>query len=129
MAAVDLPRPSDRISNAIRGLLLAVCAISFTAAMVSVAVTPILLGRLFAADGDYARLSDIGQAYGAASAVVAVMALGVVAVGLMLQYRQFRASRLQSLTEAEDQLIRIAMQDPQYRQCWGARCPGGRRRR
>ncbi|MEV4423555.1 DUF6082 family protein [Patulibacter sp. NPDC049589] len=100
--------------------MLLVCALSFIAAMISVALTPLLLGRLYAASHDYSRLSDIGQAYGAASAVIATVALGVVLAGLMLQYRQFTASRLQALTDAEDQLILIAMKDPHYRQCWGA---------
>jgi hypothetical protein len=121
MAAVDLPRPSARVSNTFRVLLLAVCALSFTVAMVGVAVTPLLIGHLYAAGGDYSRISNIGQVYSAASAVIVVMALGIVAAGLTLQYRQFAAGRLQALSDSEDQLIRLAMQDPHYRQCWGAR--------
>ncbi|MFF5077993.1 DUF6082 family protein [Actinoplanes sp. NPDC000266] len=102
-------------------MLTAMCALAFTAAMASVLVTPLVLGRLYAAGGDYSRLSDIGQAYGAASAMIAALTLGVVLAGLAVQRRQLRDDRLRALMDKTDVLVKLAMDEPVYRQCWGAR--------
>ena len=68
-----------------RLLVMMMTALVFAVAMVSVLLFPLILGRLFVSERDYSRISDIGQAYGAASAVVSAVALGVVVLG---QYRQ-----------------------------------------
>jgi len=100
----------------------AIGALAFTAAMAVVILFPLLLGRMFISDGaDYSRISDIGQSYGAASAIISTVALGVVLVGLVMQHQQFRSGRRQALSALTDDLVRLAMDEPIYRQCWGAR--------
>jgi hypothetical protein len=66
-------------------------------------------------------VSDIGQSYGAASAVISTVALGVVLVGLITQHRQFKSGRLKTLSDMTEELVRLAMDEPVYRQCRGAR--------
>jgi hypothetical protein len=119
MRASDSPslKSQDR-SNLRRLLVMMIAALAFALAMVSVLSFPLLLGRLFTSVDDYSRISDIGQAYGAASAVISAVALGVVVLG---QYRQAHRDRLQALSAMTDELVQLAMDEPMYRQCWGAR--------
>ncbi|GAA2683916.1 hypothetical protein Apa02nite_000780 [Actinoplanes palleronii] len=91
------------------------------ATMISTFLAPFVLARLYPGDTDFSRVSDIGQAYGAASAVISTLALGGVLVGLVVQYRQYAAARLQNLEDATEDLIRLAMEEPFYQQCWGSR--------
>jgi len=58
-----------------------------------VAVSPFALNLLSPNATDWTQLSLIGQTYGAASALLAVIALLGVAVSLLMQAREARASR------------------------------------
>lgn len=119
MRASGSPRLKDHDRNTFRRLLVTMLAMLVLAmAMISLLVFPLLLGHMFAARGDLSRISDIGQAYGAASAMISAVALGVVVLG---QYRQARRARLQMLSDMTDELVQLAMDEPRYRQCWGAR--------
>jgi hypothetical protein len=95
-----------------------IAAFVFAVAMGSVLSFPLLLERLFRSESGYSRISDIGQAYGAASAVISAVALAVLVVG---QFRQTNRARLQALSDVTDELVQLAMDEPRYRQCWGAR--------
>lgn len=121
MKVFVFPRPSERDHNAVSRLLLALGVVSFVASVAGVMLVPALLARVSTPDTDYSRISDIGQSYGAASAVISAMALGVVLVGLTMQHRQFTRGRLRSLSDAADELVQLAMDNPVYRQCWGSR--------
>lgn len=69
---------------------------------------------------DWGRLSDIGQTYGATSAVLSALALGGVAASLLLQARQTRAERIQAIRGFHAELIRMQLDDlPVYLPCWG----------
>ncbi|SBT67802.1 hypothetical protein GA0070622_4867 [Micromonospora sediminicola] len=71
-------------------------------------------------DEDWSRLSDIGQTYGATSAVLSALALGGVAVSLLLQARQGRADRIQAICGFHTDLITMQLDDlPVYLPCWG----------
>jgi hypothetical protein len=120
MRASDSPNLKDHDRGTFRRLLTPmIAALVLVTAAVSMLLFPLLLGRLFAAtSGDYSRISDIGQAYGAASAMISAVALGVVVFG---QHRQVRRARLQFLSEMTDDLVQLAMDEPMYRQCWGSR--------
>lgn len=119
MRASDSPNLKDQDRSALRRLLVVmVGALAFAVTMTTVLMFPLLLGRLFAAGTDYSRISDIGQAYGAASAMISAVALAVVVMG---QHRQARRNRLQALSDVTDDLVQQAMNEPMYRQCWGAR--------
>ncbi|GAA0969240.1 hypothetical protein GCM10009555_015960 [Acrocarpospora macrocephala] len=65
-------------------------------------------------------LSNIGQTYGAASALVSVLALVGVAFSLIVQSREAKATREQAMRALHADLIKMAMDDPLYRACWGA---------
>ncbi|MBL7255600.1 DUF6082 family protein [Paractinoplanes lichenicola] len=95
-------------------------------AVIGVALSPLLLGLAYSRAGvDFGVIGDVGQAYGAASALVATTALVAVAASLIEQRRQVREVRLQLLDQTTDELVRLAMANPVYRQCWGARVSPG----
>jgi hypothetical protein len=61
-----------------RGFIVALLVIAIVGALGSVALSPVVLGRLGSggapeAEADWQRLSDIGQTYGAASAILSVL--------------------------------------------------------
>ncbi|MEV4746331.1 DUF6082 family protein [Streptosporangium sp. NPDC049248] len=85
-----------------------------------VVLSPLFLTLLNDQVTDWGRLSDIGQTYGAASAVLAVFALMGVTVSLILQARESKANREQTLRALHGDLMRMAMEDPLYRASWGA---------
>jgi hypothetical protein len=68
---------------------------------------------------DWERLSWVGQTYGAASALLSVMALIGIAVSPTLQARESKASREQALRAIHTELLQMAMDDEVYRRCWG----------
>jgi hypothetical protein len=69
---------------------------------------------------DWSRLSEIGQTYGAASALLAMLALGGVAASLFFQARQAKTSNMQAVRGFQLELQRIALDDaPLYLPCWG----------
>jgi len=84
-----------------------------------VAVSPFALNLLSPNATDWTQLSLIGQTYGAASALLAVIALLGVAVSLLMQAREARASRQYTLRSIHTELLRMAMDDPLYRRAWG----------
>ncbi|MEV6844714.1 DUF6082 family protein [Actinoplanes sp. NPDC051411] len=91
------------------------------ATLAVVVASPIILETIYAPDRDYSVAGDVGQAYGGASAVVGAIALLVVAASVLLQYRQHGAQRAESLGRFNEELVALAMENPKYRQCWGAR--------
>jgi hypothetical protein len=69
---------------------------------------------------DWDRLSAIGQTYGAASAVLSALALAGVAISLIVQSRDGRATQETSVREFHRELIAMTSQDPErFLQCWG----------
>lgn len=101
---------------------LALSLIAFVVAMAAVVASPVILAAVFAPIGpNYSAIGDVGQAYGAASAIVAGFALFVVMVSVMVQYRQLKALQSQAHAESNEKLVMLAMEHPVYRQCWGAR--------
>ncbi|QVQ53163.1 hypothetical protein J4H86_05080 [Spiractinospora alimapuensis] len=72
---------------------------------------------------DWEQLSLVGQTYGAASALLAGLALLGIAATLVLQLREVRNSREIALRESNSELLRMAMDDPAYRACWGTNFP------
>ncbi|GAA4633133.1 hypothetical protein GCM10023196_069480 [Actinoallomurus vinaceus] len=69
---------------------------------------------------DWNQLSAIGQTYGAASALLAGLALLGIAASLVFQAREAKATREQALRALHGDLMKMAMEDPLYRACWGA---------
>lgn len=86
-----------------------------TAALLS----PFALGSLLGgAHVDWVLLSDIGQTYGAVSAVLAAGALAVLAGSLLLQAREIRHEREQAALVAHQDVMRMAIEDSGLRSCF-----------
>ncbi|MBV9729064.1 MAG: hypothetical protein JO309_06580 [Pseudonocardiales bacterium] len=91
------------------------------AVMALVVLSPLALSGL---DGniiraDWYRLSNIGSTYGAVSAIIAAIALVGVATSLIIQSREAKATRTSALRNLHVDLLRMAMEDPAYMECWG----------
>jgi uncharacterized membrane protein len=84
-----------------------------------VAVSPFALRLLSGRSGDWEQLSWVGQTYGAASALLAVLALIGVTLSLFMQAREAKASREQALRAIHTELQQMAMEDELYRRSWG----------
>ncbi|GAA4475272.1 DUF6082 family protein [Phytohabitans houttuyneae] len=83
---------------------------------------------------DWRRLADIGQAYGAASAVFSALAVAGVAAGLIYQGRQLRLVRIQVARDKHEQLMTLAINDhdtygPMFGSAFAAMPPTQLRRR
>jgi Family of unknown function (DUF6082) len=92
------------------------------AVMTLVVLSPLALSGL---DGnviraDWHRLSSIGSTYGAVSAIIAAIAFVGVATSLIIQSREAKATRTSALRNLHVDLLRLAMEDPVYMECWGA---------
>jgi hypothetical protein len=94
-------------------LLLIVLAIGLIAA------SPAALELYGGATGEWERLSFIGQTYGAASAVLSVLAVIGVVVTLRLQARETKLAREEARRQAIADLLKMAMDDPDLSECWG----------
>ncbi|PZG14698.1 hypothetical protein C1I95_21190 [Micromonospora craterilacus] len=96
-------------------LLLAVLVI-----LVAVVLSP--LGLLWIGERpgyDWPLLGNVGQAYGAASAILAGLALTGVVASLIIQAREAKAAREQALRALHTDLLKMAIDDPGLLECWG----------
>lgn len=87
-------------------------------------VSPFLLDVFDGPTPLWERRSLIGQTYGAASAVLSVLALIGVAVALTLQAQETRLAREEARRAAIAELLKMAMDDPDLDACWGPIPPG-----
>ena len=70
-----------------------------TVLLLLILVSPLFLRTLARAHGiNWSQLSDIGQTYGAASAILSGVALVGVSLSLMVQARQAKAERIRIVT-------------------------------
>jgi hypothetical protein len=115
-------RPLDDLGRKFgRPALLALVTVLLLGMILVATVSPAILNALYDGEHDYSQASNIGQAYGAASAMLAALALAVVSASLVMQYNQFRHERIQVIHQRTEDLIKLAIEHPQYCQCWGAR--------
>ncbi|PRX50896.1 hypothetical protein B0I33_10147 [Prauserella shujinwangii] len=114
-------RGSRRASGLLRrsapGLLVALLIVLAVAA---VALSPLAFRGLAGIDGvDWDRLSAIGETYGPTSALISVFAVAGVVGTILLQYREVRINRSDSARTFHHELLKMAMDDPKYFECWG----------
>jgi hypothetical protein len=83
-----------------------------------VAASPLALD-LFGRERTWAERSEIGQTYGAAAALLSVLALVGISVSLVLQAREAKVARDHASRTTHSELLQMAMQEPAYRECWG----------
>ncbi len=101
-------------------LFLAILLLVLVAAGLVIA-SPWALGALEDVGGkDWNQLSKIGATYGAVSAIIAAIALFGVVASLVIQIREAKAAREQGLRDLHTNLMRMAMADPVYMECWGS---------
>jgi hypothetical protein len=114
-------QPERSIHESARKLLTGASVLALViVGLVVVLLSPLILRELAAADLDWARLSDVGQTYGAASAILAMLALGAVAASLFVQARQTRTNSIQAVRQLHFELTRIELDNPPlYQPCWG----------
>lgn len=62
---------------------------------------------------DWRHLADIGQAYGAASAIFSALAVAGVAASLIYQARALRLARIQAIRSTHRELLTHAMSQPE----------------
>lgn len=78
------------------------------------------LGNLPHSTGCTGRsLGDIGQTYGAASALLTGLALIGVVGSMVFQVRAIRVSQEQVTREQHAHLVEMALMDPVYQRAWG----------
>lgn len=104
---------SSRVSLIVILLLIVVLSVGLIGA------SPLALDVFHGSTSHWNRLSAIGQTYGAASAILSVLAVIGVAVTLALQARDSRALRLQAIRELHIRLLEMAMNDPELNKVWG----------
>jgi len=102
----------------------AIRAIAIGVLGVAILVAVILSPFFIAAAGkhtslDWNFLSAVGQSYGAASALLSGVALCVLAVSVRVQVQQTTVSQLQAARSMQLDLIRMAVEDPEYRAVLG----------
>src|SRR5207249_17958 len=113
-------RGTDPYYCYVRPKNLLIWALAVAGAIVLAAASPVVLLPLSATSFDWTRLGDIGQAYGAASAILAGVALIGVALSLLLQSRQHRAETISAARERHLEIVKLALKDPALAACWGA---------
>jgi hypothetical protein len=84
-----------------------------------IGLSPLALRSFRGATLQWERLSFIGQTYGAASAVISVLALVGVILTLNYQARETKRAREETRRQAISDLLRMAMNDPDLDECWG----------
>lgn len=92
-------------------------------AVAVVGVSPLALSWFTELPQNWEQLSLVGQTYGAASAVLAGLALLGIAATLALQIREMRNTREVALRQSNSELLRMAMENPEYLECWGTNFP------
>src|SRR5215469_14491248 len=78
-----------------------------------VLISPILLRQLDRTRGiNWPLLSNIGQTYGAASAILSAVALLGISISLLVQARQAKTERVRIMRERQMELLRITLDSP-----------------
>jgi hypothetical protein len=89
------------------------------ASLILVALSPFALQAIASLGGiNWQKLSNVGQTYGAMSALLAALALVGVAVSVSLQVRQSYHSRVQAADQRHHELMRLALDDPRFGEFW-----------
>lgn len=85
------------------------------ALLIAVILSPLALRRFGTSTKiNWSQLSNIGQTYGAVSALLTAMALAGVVASLLFQARDIRIAREQAERTFHNELIRMTMDDPLY---------------
>jgi len=121
MVARDVPQ-LDKVIRILGKLLSAAVLVGgLVGVLILVILSPVIVMSAYGAGRDWHRAADIGQTYGVASAVLAGGALAVVLASLWLQRGQVRHAKRGFLWRSSREIVAIALEHPEYGQCWGSR--------
>ncbi|WP_377472942.1 DUF6082 family protein [Plantactinospora endophytica] len=87
--------------------------------LIAVATSPFVLLLIDRDGSDWAKLSNIGQTYGAVSALLSALAVAGVSLSLLMQRRQARLEHIRATRQAHEAIMRLPYENPGYGQCWG----------
>jgi hypothetical protein len=92
---------------------LIILSVGFCAALIVLLAAPLIyIGTVGMSDRQLGRISNIGQAYGVASAILSVVALSAVTGSLLYQARQDRAFRADAIRANQRVLMNYAIAEP-----------------
>lgn len=103
-----------------RHFLTAILSAALIAVIGIVALSPFALVALAHFRHDWNVLSNIGQTYGAVSALLSSLALGGIVVSLLYQARDSQNAREQTTRSLQRELIKMVMDDPSLMTAAGA---------
>jgi hypothetical protein len=112
---------ASRVLNVLKktALFFSLAAASIVA-LALVAISPLALRQLGSLRGvSWTELSNIGQTYGAASALLTALALIGVVISMIFQIRAIKVSLSSSIRDQHTHLLEMALADPLYFQAWG----------
>jgi uncharacterized membrane protein len=113
MPRPSVPRPGRQRYAVVVTLLVVLLGVAL------ISLSPLALGVFHGATAQWERLSFIGQTYGAASAIISVLALVGVVLTLGYQARETKRAREETRRQAIADLLKMAMEDPDLDECWG----------
>jgi Family of unknown function (DUF6082) len=85
-----------------------------------VILSPLALAEIARFRSDWSQLSNIGQTYGAISAILSALALGGILISLQYQARDSRNSHEQITRTFQFDLIKLELEDPSLMEALGA---------
>jgi uncharacterized protein DUF6082 len=121
MAAGEPQGPKGPARRPFMIIILALSIILLGGTMVGVVISPVLLNAFYADGRDYSVSADVGQAFGGASALIGCMTLFAVLGSVIIQHHQLKEIQRDKHAESTDALVLMAVDNPRFRQCWGAR--------
>jgi hypothetical protein len=105
-----------RIGNWLR---LATTIIVLSILLAAIVASPFALRLIAKINLDWVKLSNVGQAYGAVSALLSALAFIAISLALILQARQARETRDYAITERQSALLQLGLEHPRYLEVWG----------
>lgn len=103
-----------------RGLSIALTTAACLIVLGLIAISPISLRVLEDLSKNWGKLSNVGQAYGAISALISSLALVGIVASLLYQARAGQTAREQAIRTLQQDLIRMEMEDPTLMTAMGA---------
>ncbi|TDD33195.1 DUF6082 family protein [Saccharopolyspora elongata] len=119
---VILPKPPRRLPGkpTKKHVLYTTFSLSILAIIAAVLVSPLALVLFESNQIDWSRLSNIGETYGAASAILSSIGIVGISLSLLLQRRQAKVAEEQVIREHYVRLVETSIEDPSLMSCWGA---------
>jgi Family of unknown function (DUF6082) len=114
-------RPNLNVRRLLMATGIVIASIVFLALVI---LSPLALRAVASPFGlNWSNLSDVGQTYGAVSALITALALGGVVISLLYQARDVSATRSQAIRTFQFELLRMELEDADL--MWASGAPWG----